>query len=126
MDSLDKLVSLENEASDFGFLWETPAQIMEQIQSECAEINEHLEQGLAAADKIALQEEIGDLLHAAFSLCVFCNFNPEETLDRTLTKFEKRLKAVKSIAQEQGLSELKGYPFAELMNIWRQAKGRVG
>lgn len=123
MDLLDKVLSLENEASAFGFAWETSAQIMSQIHSECLEIAEHLH---ADNKQDALQEEIGDLLHAVFSLCVFCNFNPRDMLQQTLDKFERRLTAVKTISKEQGLDNLQGYSFDELMSIWKQAKGRVG
>lgn len=126
MDLLDKVVVLEDDASQFGFRWETSDQIMQQIESECAEIKEHLDEGLLQANQAALQEEIGDLLHAAFSLCVFCNFSPRETLEQTLTKFGRRLNAVKDITQERGLNSLNGLPFDELMAIWDQAKVRVG
>lgn len=125
MNLLDKVVALENTASAFGFEWETSDQIMRQIQSECVEINEHLSLGIAA-NQAALQEEVGDLLHAVFSLCVFCNLSPKDTLEQTLTKFERRLNAVKEIAQERGINNLKGFPFDELMEIWEQAKVRVG
>ena len=74
MNLLDKVVALENDASAFGLQWETTDQIMAQIQSECFEINEHLGHGIAQANQSELQEEVGDLLHAVFSLCVFCYF----------------------------------------------------
>lgn len=125
MDLLDKVVVLENEAGSFGFQWETADQIMNQIQSECIEINEHLGQGWPEANQMELQEEIGDLLHAVFSLCVFCHFSPRETLARTLDKFEGRLQAVKDISQEQGLANLHGFSFDELMAIWQKAKARL-
>lgn len=123
---LDKVVKLENNAADFGFQWETAAQIMEQIHSECAEIQEHLDVGITLNNERDLQEEIGDLLHAVLSLCVFCKFNPRETLESTLLKFERRLTAVKAIALEQGLVTLNGKPFDDLMAIWKEAKLRVG
>ena len=126
MDLLDKVVLLENEASAFGFQWETTAQIMAQIQSECLEIEEHLVHGVENAPQTKLEEEIGDLLHAVFSLCVFCKLQPRKTLDHTLTKFERRLHAVKCIAKEQGLANLGACSFDELMVIWQQAKVRVG
>ena len=125
MNLLDKVALLEEEAAVFGFQWETTDQIMEQIQSECVEINEHLHsQGEIKQEE--LQEEIGDLLHAAFSLCVFCQFNPRDTLEKTLAKFEQRLKAVKAITQEKGLTTLQGHSFDELMLIWQKAKEQVG
>ena len=126
MHLLNKVVELENEATEFGFAWETPVQIMEQIQSECGEVSAHLQAG-EREQRAALQEEIGDLLHAVFSLCVFCGFSPEETLQQTLEKFERRLEAVKKIAyEEQQVLNLKGRSFEELMAIWRLAKQRVG
>ncbi len=125
MELLDKVVDLENEASAFGFRWENTDQIMSQIQSECLEINEHLGQGVLAANQKELQEEIGDLLHAVFSLCVFCNLSPRQTLADTLDKFERRLNAVKAISEEQGLTHLNGFSFDELMAIWGKAKVRV-
>jgi uncharacterized protein YabN with tetrapyrrole methylase and pyrophosphatase domain len=126
MDLLTKVETLENTADQFGFRWETTHQIMEQIQSECIEINEHLNQGVKLANQLELQEEIGDLLHAVFSLCVFCKFNPKDTLAKTLEKFERRLNAVKKLTQEKGLNNLDGHSFDELMLVWQKAKLLVG
>ncbi len=126
MDLLEKVVVLEDSASDFGFRWETTAQIMNQIKSECTEIEEHLHNGFEQANTAELQEEVGDLLHAVFSLCVFCKLNPKETLEQSLVKFERRLNAVKAIADEKGFVCLEGLPFTELMQIWDSAKLKVG
>lgn len=124
MNVLEKLTKLEIEASDYGFKWETAHQIMSQIKSECVEIDEHL--GVQKNNEEKLQEEVGDLMHAVFSLCIFCKFDAEETLKNSVDKFERRLNAVKSIAKEQGISTLNGYAFDELMKFWDQAKKKVG
>ncbi|MBA2656176.1 MAG: nucleoside triphosphate hydrolase [Tatlockia sp.] len=124
MNLLDKIVKLENEATGFGFQWETTAQIMEQIKSECIEVEEHLNSN-PAENQAALQEELGDLLHAVFSLCVFCKLDPEETLTKTCNKFELRLNEVKLIAEEKKLANLNGMPFKDLMDIWEEAKSRL-
>ena len=126
MNVLEKIVALEHSADEFGFRWETTNQIMDQIHSECVEINEHLNNGLEQANQAELQEEMGDLLHAVFSLCVFCKLNPTDTLEKTLEKFERRLNAVKKLTQDGGLTDLNGHSFDELMHIWRQAKLLVG
>jgi uncharacterized protein YabN with tetrapyrrole methylase and pyrophosphatase domain len=47
-------------------------------------------------------------------------------LESTLLKFERRLTAVKAIAQEQGLVSLNGRRFDDVMAIWQEAKLRVG
>lgn len=121
MTILKKLTNLENEAATFGFKWENPHQIIEQIKSECQEISEQLSQSDEAI-KCALQEEIGDLLHAAFSLCVFCNFDPKETLKNSVDKFERRFLSVKEIAKKQGLDTLNEKSVDELMKIWDLVK----
>lgn len=119
-----KLTILEKEAESFGFKWDNTYQIMAQIKSECAEIDEHLD--VLKSNQEKLQEEIGDLLHAVFSLCVFCKFDAFDTLTKSVDKFERRLNAVKTIAQENGIATLNGYAFDELMKFWDQAKKRVG
>jgi ATP diphosphatase len=125
MDLLEKIVRLEKEAENFGFKWENTTQIMRQIRSECDEISVHLKNPKHDVDKIKLQEEIGDLLHAVFSLCVFSKLSPQATLEKSLTKFEQRLNAVKQIAAAEGLSTLANHSFDELMNYWEQAKKQV-
>ena len=120
MDLLEKVKKLEQDADYFGFRWEKADQIMRQIHSECLEIEEHLVSD--EPNQTALQEEIGDLLHAAFSLCVFCKCDPRDTLQLTLDKFERRLDAVKKLAAADGKTTLTGHSFAELMHYWDQAK----
>lgn len=124
LDLLDKVLKLENDAEAFGFKWENAEQIMQQIQSECLEIEEHLHE--PSASQARLQEEIGDLLHAVLSLCVFCKMSPKETLDQTLNKFERRYLTVKHLAQLEGKSTLIGQSFEELMHFWDKAKTMVG
>ena len=118
MSIFNKIVATEHDATAFGFKWENPHQIKEQIVSEISEIEVHL----LDKDQTKLQEEIGDLLHAVFSLTVFCGFNPEETLANSVNKFEKRLRLVKQLAADEGLSSLNGKSFKELMQFWNRAK----
>lgn len=126
MNILQELLALEHEAEQFGFKWDNTKQIMAQIQSECLEIQNHLDDFKTEMEKEKLQEEIGDLLHAVFSLTVFCKFDPKKTLELSVAKFKRRLIAVKQIANEQGLTTLQGRSFQELMVFWDQAKILVG
>lgn len=118
MDILNKLTALEKNASAFGFKWENPQQILAQVRSEISEIEIHLQDH----DANKLQEEIGDLLHAVFSLCVFCQFDPQDTLTNSINKFKQRFNKVQELAYSQGLSTLNGKSFEELMLIWDSAK----
>lgn len=126
MDLLEKAFKLEKQAEDIGFCWENPEQILAQIASECEEIKEHLPIGVQNTNKnhngIDLQMEIGDLLHAVLSLCVFCDYDIKETLNISLNKFAARFLFIKKIARDKGIENFNGLPFSKLMEIWDQAK----
>lgn len=119
----EKALRLEQEAAEFGFCWENTQQIMAQICSECNEIQEHLlpDQNHVHPSPL-LQEEIGDLFHAVVSLCAFCHLDPTEILRLAVDKFESRFQMVQTLARQQGLTSLKGYPFDILMHYWNAAK----
>ena len=119
MDALARMIALEKEARQFGFDWPHPQMILDQAVDECREIREEIEQG---SDKKKLQEEIGDLLHAAVSLCVFCGFKVEETLDKTNTKFAGRLGLLKQLASSHGLADLQGQTLDFMLKLWKQVK----
>ena len=70
----------ETAARQFGFYWERIEQLIEQIQSECAEIKEAFQK----EDETHLEEEIGDLLQAAISLAMFCRIDPQEALLKSI------------------------------------------
>lgn len=108
----------EKTAKEFGFYWDHLDQLTDQIKSECAEIKEAWEKG----DLKHLQEEVGDLLQAAISVAVFCNLDPEETLQQSILKFQKRYDKLVGLAKEDGLDNLKGKDFAAQLSYWERAK----
>ena len=124
MDIIKKIVKVENQAKNFGFYWPNTDVIMDQIHSECQEIDELLKDKNSSPER--LQEEIGDLLHAAFSLSVYCGHDPENTLEEALAKFEKRFIQTKNLAQEAGHKNLHGKNMKEMMAYWDKAKKQVG
>ena len=123
MDLFQKITKLEKAAESFGLKWQNSEQIIQQILSEVEEVQEHLihsdEKSVPSFD---LEEELGDLLHAVLALCVYCKLPPEQVLDKTLTKFSKRLNSVKKIANDMGFNSLNTLSFEEQMAIWDQAK----
>jgi uncharacterized protein YabN with tetrapyrrole methylase and pyrophosphatase domain len=120
-NALHNLLSLEQEANTFGFEWPNETMIIEQAMDECREIKEALEQ---CESRERIQEEIGDLLHSAISLCVFAGFDIEETLVKVNAKFGKRLGAIKQLTHELNLPNLKDQDFQFMLALWRQAKER--
>jgi len=115
---LKRVEKQELEAREFGFYWENIDQLIEQVQSECLEIKEAWHKG----DKTHLQEEVGDLLQAAIGLAVFCELDPHETLNKSVSKFQKRYDAVVTLAKEDGHRTLHKQPYDVLMDYWNRAK----
>ena len=118
MTILKELSDIEAEAEQFGFCWPDAKMILDQIASESAEIKHALEKETPER----LQEEIGDLIFAAFSLAVFLKFDPEETLAKSLHKFRKRFQKMKTIAAQEGHTSLQGKSLETLLRFWKQAK----
>lgn len=123
MDIWHRLIELEKKSEDYGLAWPDAMQILQQIESECVEIREHLQQ--KQFDKKALQEEIGDLMHAVMSLAWYCQFDSYQTLVNSCDKFERRFEMIQLISKEQNLDNLKGLNFTQLMEIWNEAKKRL-
>ncbi len=115
---LKRVEMQELEAKKFGFYWENVHQLIDQVQSECKEIQEALTEG----DISHLQEEVGDLIQAAISLAVFCSLDPHETLLKSIDKFQKRYDALVALARRDGHEHLHQKSFDVLMEYWKRAK----
>ncbi len=119
MSPLQKLIVLERQTSLMGFDWPNTEMIIDQAISECDEIKRTIQM---REGRKRLQEEVGDLLHAAISLCVFEGLDVEETLEQANSKFGARLEALQQIIKGRGFSTLKGQPFDFLLELWEEAK----
>ena len=116
---LEKLLAARQEAKAFGFEWANSDRIIHQAISECAEIREAIEDDEPAH---RVQEEIGDLLHTAISLCDFMGFNVEETLEKVSSKFDKRFTNLKKLAAQRGLDSLEGQSLEFKLSLWDEIK----
>jgi uncharacterized protein YabN with tetrapyrrole methylase and pyrophosphatase domain len=119
MSSLQKLITLEQKSSLMGFDWPNTQTIIDQAISECHEVKQTIQ---ANEGRKRLQEEVGDLLHAAISLCLFEGLDVDETLEHVNKKFEGRLTALQQIMKDRGLLTVKGQPFDFLLELWEEAK----
>jgi uncharacterized protein YabN with tetrapyrrole methylase and pyrophosphatase domain len=115
---LKRVEEQEIDARKFGFYWEHINQLIEQIQSECIEVQEAWQKN----DRTHLQEEIGDLMQAAVSLAVFCDLDPHETLLKGIEKFQKRYDTVVKLARQDGHQTLHQQSFEVLLGYWKRAK----
>lgn len=118
-NALQKILAIEKDARDFGFDWPNIDMIIDQTISECEEIRDAVNNN---EPKHRLHEEIGDLIHTAISLCYFAGFDTEETLLKASKKFTARMDALKVIAKQRGLDNLKGQDINFMLELWKSAK----
>lgn len=119
MTPLQQLIVEERKAREFGFDWPDYEMIFAQMIDELREVREDIKSN-APAHK--LQEEIGDVLHVAISLCVFAGFDVEETLALVNKKFAARMAGLKELAEERGLPNLKGQSMEFMLELWKEVK----
>jgi len=117
-DMLSKIVEFEKVNERFGFYWQNIDEILAQIHSECDETKEAWLKG----DKRHTQEEVGDIIHAALCLCVFLGFDPLETLQANVQKFQTRYTALTDLVKKDGLADLNNQPREVLLDYWEKAK----
>ena len=115
--TLQRLINLEKDARDFGFDWPNEDMIIDQVISECHEIRD-------ASNRDHLQEEIGDLILTAISLCMFAGFEVDETLAKVHDKFARRMQALKDITHKQGLDNLQGQSMEFMLKLWDKVKSK--
>lgn len=118
-DILRSLAELEKTYSDFGFAWPDEETILAQIIQECQEIKASIKNN---ESKERLQEEIGDLMHAAVSLCLFAGFEVEETLSNSYAKIKSRFEKVEALTKERNIDSLHGKSSEFILELWNLAK----
>lgn len=105
---------IQDKASQVGFDWENPGQVLEKIREEL----EELQQSSAPE---AIEEEIGDVLFSLVNLCRFYKVSAEDALRKTTNKFISRFEYI-----EQKLAERRQDPhqatLKEMDQLWEEAK----
>lgn len=116
---LKKFYQLELESKEYGFYWPDLKSVLDQIKGECDEIDESIQKNESPA---RIQEEMGDLLHAAFSLCFYLNLDITYTVNKAIDKYEKRFDKLKKHAALQGYETLQGESIETALALWNQIK----
>jgi ATP diphosphatase len=117
LPALTRALKLQEKASSVGFDWNDPRAVLAKIREEADEI----EQALDGGEKGEIAAEIGDLLFAVVNLARHASADPEATLRRTNTKFERRFRFI-----EEKLAAIGRKPaetsLEEMDRLWDEAK----
>ena len=117
LPALTRAVKLQNRAARVGFDWPGPAEVLDKIAEETAELVE-------ARDSLgpdAREEEFGDLLFVMANLARHLKIDPEQALRRANSKFTRRFQAIEAALAAQGRRP-EDSDLAEMDRLWDQAK----
>jgi ATP diphosphatase len=117
LPALTRAVKLQNRAARVGFDWPGPAEVLDKIAEETAELVE-------ARDSLgpdAREEEFGDLLFVMANLARHLKIDPEQALRRANSKFTRRFEAIEATLAAQGRRP-EDSDLAEMDRLWEQAK----
>jgi MazG family protein len=98
LPALLRAARISSKAAKVGFDWTSPAQVVDKIDEELAEVRG----ALAAADEAHVAEEVGDLLFAVANLARKLALDPEALLRAANRKFATRFRAMEARLAEAG------------------------
>lgn len=111
---------LTRRAAHVGFDWENVEGVLEKLQEEIAE----LRAALAASDRKAAEEELGDLLFSIVNVARFLGFDPEVTLKLSNLKFKMRFEEMEREASRSN-RRLADLSKEQLEELWVAAKSKA-
>jgi len=117
--ALVKAFRFGEKAGGVGFDWGNAADVMKKVKEEIGEIEVEMQNG----DSEKMENEIGDVLFAISSLARKLNINPEQALNKTLQKFQKRFNHIESKVAESGKT-FDDFTLDQLEAWWQEAKGK--
>ncbi|GGK00157.1 nucleoside triphosphate pyrophosphohydrolase [Luteimonas terricola] len=120
-----RAVKLQDRAARVGFDWPGPAPVMAKLEEELGEVRAEFDAVAAAPGDVGardrLEAELGDLLFVAANLARHAQVDVGTALRRANHKFERRFRAMESLAADEG-APLAGQPLGAQDAYWTRVK----
>ncbi len=108
---------LTENASEVGFDWTGPTEVMAKFEEEW----EEFELALSSGDPDRIEDEFGDVLFVLVNLSRFIKQDPEAALNRAIGKFTRRFGYIEDKVEESG-RKMEDLTLDEMEQIWKRAK----
>jgi len=118
MPALARATKLQRRARRVGFDWDHAAPVLDKIREEIEEVQAEFEQG-GSPERLA--DEVGDVLFAVVNWARHLGVDPETALRGSNRKFERRFRAMETLALERGL-DLAQLDLQALDGLWSEVK----
>lgn len=110
LPGMERAAKVQRRATTVGFDWEGPAQVLDKVREEVAELGEVL------GDRVEAEHELGDLLFSAVNLARHLHIDPEVALRRAVDRFGRRFRKMEQTGDLGNMSP------DELNTLWEAAK----
>lgn len=117
LPALSRAQKLQKRASQVGFDWSRPEEVISHLQSELLELN----QAQAEGQQEEVEAEFGDLLFCLINLARHWKLDPEKCLRATNRKFEDRFAYIESALEKAGES-IDQASLQRMDALWEEAK----
>ncbi|NOR51743.1 MAG: nucleoside triphosphate pyrophosphohydrolase [Gammaproteobacteria bacterium] len=120
LPAISRAEKLQRRVAPVGLDWSGVDGVIDKISEELGELQE----AIASCDRVAMTDELGDLLFSCTNLARHLEIDGEQALRKSNEKFENRFRHVEAKIQAEGgcLSE---YPEEILDELWELAKREV-
>jgi uncharacterized protein YabN with tetrapyrrole methylase and pyrophosphatase domain len=118
---------LQERAAGVGFDWPDARGPLAKVHEELGELAAALppEGGDASAARVAVEDEIGDLVFAVVNLARKLAVDPHAALERATAKFHRRFEALERLAAQRGLDVARA-SLDVLDQLWEEVKAGEG
>ncbi len=121
LPALMRAEKAQKKAAHLGLDWQEMEGVFEKWDEEMAELQE----ALAAGDRSAIEQEMGDLLFHSVNIARKLKMEAEVALNKATDRFRDRVRMLETLAAEKGLPKLASQNLDELERLWQEAKARL-
>lgn len=118
LPALDRAQQIQKKVEKVGFDWDDAMGVIPKIEEELEECRVEIEKD----DKVALEDEIGDLLFSVVCLARKAGINSEQALRKANLKFSKRFQMMESMSSFEELNEMST---DDMETLWQEVKKKL-
>ncbi len=118
MPALLKARRIQEKAKRVGFDWDSIQGAFEKVLEEFQELKD----AVGRRKKKDIEDEFGDILFSIVNISRFMEIDAEDSLRKTINKFNERFQYIEQKVKKIGKKPLKNYSIQELDLLWEESK----
>ena len=121
MPEWQRAIKLQSRAARVGFDWPGTDPVIAKLHEEIEEVRVEFARGEVQANRLRLQDEIGDVLFVCANLARHAKVDVGAALRHANLKFERRFRSMEAMATDAGTA-LQGMTLEQQDEYWSRAK----